>query len=166
MPPGGGQGSRPFCVQDARLQAQDAQARLQEDVALQQRLLTDLRTETTMAVQRESAAIAALDEQLWITDQRLGQRIDELGRRERPTSGARLALGRSEPPAEPISEAADLARRVSGGVSAAAQKITRSVMAEASPRLRSSETLRLGASRRGLHMASQAAEAFASHAYD
>ena len=121
-----------------------------------------------MALNRESAAIAALDEQLWITDQRLGQRIDELHRAgERPKQRQQLLSSLLEETAEPISEAADLARRVSGGVSKAAQQKTRSVMAESSPRLRSSENLRLGSRRGVLGMASQAAEAFASHArYD
>mmetsp|Transcript_6818 Transcript_6818/g.12000 ORF Transcript_6818/g.12000 Transcript_6818/m.12000 type:complete len:427 (+) Transcript_6818:94-1374(+) len=40
--------------------------------------ITDLRTEMTAAFQREAAAVVALDEQVWLTDQRLGQRIDAL----------------------------------------------------------------------------------------
>merc|ERR1712232_851013 len=34
--------------------------------------------EDTRHLKSEAAAIAALDEQLWLTDQRLGQRVDEL----------------------------------------------------------------------------------------
>mmetsp|Transcript_54488 Transcript_54488/g.129898 ORF Transcript_54488/g.129898 Transcript_54488/m.129898 type:complete len:449 (-) Transcript_54488:177-1523(-) len=40
--------------------------------------ITELRAEMTAAFQREAAAVVALDEQVWLTDQRLGQRIDEL----------------------------------------------------------------------------------------
>lgn len=43
-----------------------------------QRLIAELRAETSSAFRSEAAAVAALDEQLWLTDQRLGQRIDEL----------------------------------------------------------------------------------------
>jgi len=57
---------------------EESQTRLSEDImALQQRLMADLRNETTAAFRSEAAAVAALDEQLWLTDQRLGQRIDE-----------------------------------------------------------------------------------------
>eukprot|EP00927_Polykrikos_kofoidii_P056537 TRINITY_DN50636_c0_g1_i1.p1 TRINITY_DN50636_c0_g1~~TRINITY_DN50636_c0_g1_i1.p1 ORF type:complete len:646 (-),score=121.60 TRINITY_DN50636_c0_g1_i1:103-2040(-) len=56
-----------------------SQARLNEDIAAcQQRLFSELRAETTAAFRNEAAAVAALDEQLWLTDQRLGQRIDEI----------------------------------------------------------------------------------------
>jgi len=41
------------------------------------------RGEITTAFKSEAAAVAALDEQLWLTDQRLGQRIDELVRSHR-----------------------------------------------------------------------------------
>merc|ERR1719478_936288 len=52
---------------------------LQADlVAVAKRLVAELRAETTAAFRSEAAAVAALDEQLWLTDQRLGQRIDEL----------------------------------------------------------------------------------------
>ncbi|CAE7873567.1 unnamed protein product [Symbiodinium microadriaticum] len=84
---------RQECHQDAQSCVQEAQVRLSEDVvALQQRLVAELRAETTTALNRESAALAALDEQLWITDQRLGQRIDELAQsrlRERSASGVK-----------------------------------------------------------------------------
>jgi len=60
-------------------QIEEAWARTAEEFAsLQERLIKELRSEMTAAFAREDAAIAALDEQLWITDQRLGQRIDEL----------------------------------------------------------------------------------------
>jgi hypothetical protein len=49
-----------------------------ELLATLQRGVADLRAETTAAFRSESAAISGLDEQLWLTDQRLGQRIDEL----------------------------------------------------------------------------------------
>lgn len=47
------------------------------------RLMTELRAETSSAFRSEAAAVAALDEQLWLTDQRLGQRIDELAHSHR-----------------------------------------------------------------------------------
>lgn len=56
-----------------------------EVVAIQRRLVSELRAETTAAFRSEAAAVAALDEQLWLTDQRLGQRIDELARAHRDT---------------------------------------------------------------------------------
>jgi len=56
-----------------------------EAVAIQRRLVSELRAETTAAFRSEAAAVAALDEQLWLTDQRLGQRIDELARAHRDT---------------------------------------------------------------------------------
>mmetsp|Transcript_94921 Transcript_94921/g.178580 ORF Transcript_94921/g.178580 Transcript_94921/m.178580 type:complete len:446 (-) Transcript_94921:43-1380(-) len=63
---------------------EESQTRLSEDImALQQRLMADLRNETTAAFRSEAAAVAALDEQLWLTDQRLGQRIDELAHSQR-----------------------------------------------------------------------------------
>lgn len=63
---------------------EESQTRLSEDIlALQQRLMTELRNETTAAFRSEAAAVAALDEQLWLTDQRLGQRIDELAHAQR-----------------------------------------------------------------------------------
>merc|ERR1712176_1005515 len=45
---------------------------------MQQRLMTELRAETSIMLKNEASAVAVLDEQLWLTDQRLGQRIDEL----------------------------------------------------------------------------------------
>jgi hypothetical protein len=55
-----------------------------QDIAMQQqRLVSELRGEITTAFKSEAAAVAALDEQLWLTDQRLGQRIDELVRSHR-----------------------------------------------------------------------------------
>lgn len=67
------------CRQTTKGHVEELQARVGEDIAsLQQRLMMQLRAEVAGAIGRESAAIAALDEQLWITDQRLGQRIDEL----------------------------------------------------------------------------------------
>lgn len=42
------------------------------------KLSAELRSETRALLKSEQNAIAALDEQLWLTDQRLGQRVDEL----------------------------------------------------------------------------------------
>merc|ERR1719428_265395 len=52
--------------------------------------------ESRLARKNEAAAMAALDEQLWLTDQRLSQRIDEV------THAQRLVLGsRTSPRAAP-----------------------------------------------------------------
>lgn len=62
-----------------RSQITEAQVCLGEELAnVQQRLIADLKAETTRGINRVNSSIAALDEQLWITDQRLGQRIDDL----------------------------------------------------------------------------------------
>eukprot|EP00439_Symbiodinium_sp_Y106_P085648 s218_g29.t1 len=143
---------RQECHQDAKSCVQEAQVRLSEDVvALQQRLVAELRAETTAALNRESAALAALDEQLWITDQRLGQRIDELAQsrlRERSASGVKggrlLSSILTETfedsdrtQAEPVTpeassrRAATAAQRISGGVLAAAQRAAKSLLEEA-----------------------------------
>lgn len=67
-----------YC-QEMQNQLEGTRALLGEDLAtLQQRLVSELRAETIAAISRESAAIASLDEQLWISDQRLSRRIDEL----------------------------------------------------------------------------------------
>ncbi|CAE7897851.1 unnamed protein product [Symbiodinium sp. KB8] len=136
-------------LQDAQSCVQEAQVRLSEDVvALQQRLVAELRAETTTALNRESAALAALDEQLWITDQRLGQRIDELAQsrlRERSASGVKggrlLSSILTETfedsdrtQAEPVTPEASsrrAAQRISGGVLAAAQRAAKSLLEEA-----------------------------------
>merc|ERR1712118_104193 len=58
---------------------QSLRSELIQDIAKQQqRLVSELRGEITTAFKSEAAAIAALDEQLWLTDQRLGQRIDDV----------------------------------------------------------------------------------------
>lgn len=46
--------------------------------ATSRRLGAELRGELKATVKQEQTTIAALDEQLWLTDQRLGQRIDEI----------------------------------------------------------------------------------------
>jgi len=136
---------RKECHEDAKGYFQDVQVRLSDDlVAMQQRLVSDLRAETTLALNRESAAIAALDEQLWITDQRLGQRIDDLEQvrvRERGSAknGRVLSSILSETLEETrnmemeptTNEAADRrAKRVSKSVLADAQMAARSMMEE------------------------------------
>ncbi|CAK9020843.1 unnamed protein product, partial [Durusdinium trenchii] len=138
---------RKDCQEDAKSYFQDLETRLGNDVAaLEQRLISELREEATLALNRESAAIAALDEQLWITDQRLGQRIDELAStrvRERGSAkngrvlssilSETLEDARQEMPlVEPTTqEAADYrAKRVTGSVFAAAQKAAKSMIEE------------------------------------
>lgn len=134
---------RKECHEDAKGYFQDVQARLSDDlVATQQRLVSDLRAETTLALNRESAAIAALDEQLWITDQRLGQRIDDLEQvRVRERGSAKNGRVLSSILSETLEETRDLemepttteaadrrAKRVSKGVLADAQLAARSMM--------------------------------------
>eukprot|EP00929_Paragymnodinium_shiwhaense_P025853 TRINITY_DN1553_c0_g5_i1.p1 TRINITY_DN1553_c0_g5~~TRINITY_DN1553_c0_g5_i1.p1 ORF type:complete len:369 (+),score=115.15 TRINITY_DN1553_c0_g5_i1:88-1194(+) len=54
-------------------------SKLTEELTLkQERVCTELRSEFQTALRSEVASIMALDEQLWLTDQRLSQRIDEL----------------------------------------------------------------------------------------
>jgi len=50
----------------------------QELTAAQKKTSSELRLELRSSLRSEAAAVAALDEQLWLTDQRLGQRIEEL----------------------------------------------------------------------------------------
>mmetsp|Transcript_52298 Transcript_52298/g.124771 ORF Transcript_52298/g.124771 Transcript_52298/m.124771 type:complete len:1039 (+) Transcript_52298:111-3227(+) len=50
----------------------------QDIQAAQKKVASELRLELRSALRSEAAAVAALDEQLWLTDQRLGQRIEEL----------------------------------------------------------------------------------------
>lgn len=105
-------------------------AEVREEMAqLQRRLGLELRAETRAFLKTEQNAIAALDEQLWLTDQRLGQRIDELvqaaGRGERiaAVAGAAEQAGRggmsssSAPRADLRSEKDSLERRCNGGLS-------------------------------------------------
>merc|ERR1740123_2192244 len=55
------------------------QAKVPEELAdLQRRMLQEVRGEVRAMISNERHAIAAIDEQLWLTDQRLGQRIDEI----------------------------------------------------------------------------------------
>merc|ERR1712083_655553 len=40
--------------------------------------MAEMRAETAIMLRNEASAVAVLDEQLWLTDQRLGQRIDDI----------------------------------------------------------------------------------------
>lgn len=72
------------------------QAALQKEIEAQQkRLVTDLRAEMKSGLRDDTSDLVALDEQLWSTDQRLGQRIDELAHR---ISLALERLGLEHPP--------------------------------------------------------------------
>jgi len=69
------------------------QSSLEQDAtALQQKGAAELRVEVRTAIRNEAAAVAALDEQLWLTDQRLSRRIDDL-----EANSSRKPLG-SPPP--------------------------------------------------------------------
>lgn len=71
-------------LQELRGAFEEAQRTLSSELLKhQQRLVSELRAETSTAFRSEAAAVAALDEQLWLTDQRLGQRIDELAHSHR-----------------------------------------------------------------------------------
>lgn len=60
-------------------EAEGLRSGLQDELAsLQRQLGAELRAEARALLKQEQHSIAALDEQLWLTDQRLGQRIDEL----------------------------------------------------------------------------------------
>jgi len=56
----------------------DSQVRFGEDLtALQNKILVAVRSEMTAAFRSEAAAVTALDEQVWLKDQQLRQRIDQ-----------------------------------------------------------------------------------------
>jgi len=55
-----------------------SQRYIEEVTAAQKKTTAELRLELRSSLRSEAAAVAALDEQLWLTDQRLGQRIEEL----------------------------------------------------------------------------------------
>lgn len=87
-------------LEESRRQLSESQAHLGKELAaLQDQSLAELRAETTAAFRSEAAAVAALDEQLWLTDQRLGQRLDELARAhaQPAASSCRPSSGRSSP---------------------------------------------------------------------
>lgn len=83
---------------ELRTQMEALQTQLSEQcIGMQQKVIAELRAETTAAFKSEAAAVAALDEQLWLTDQRLGQRIDELAHlhvRERAAIAERIAIAK------------------------------------------------------------------------
>lgn len=85
-------------AREIRTQIEALQTQLSEQcIGMQQKLIAELRAETTAAFKSEAAAVAALDEQLWLTDQRLGQRIDELAHlhvRERAAIAERIAIAK------------------------------------------------------------------------
>jgi len=61
----------------------------EELLSINRKLGAELRAEARSLFKQEQNSIAALDEQLWLTDQRLGQRIDELV--QAASRGERLA---------------------------------------------------------------------------
>lgn len=71
-------------LEDMQCLFEKANRRLGDDLlAHQQRLISELRSETNMAFKSEAASVTALDEQMWLTDQRLGQRIDKVDQQTR-----------------------------------------------------------------------------------
>jgi len=96
------------------------QALLDKEVASQRKSMNDLNADVRLAMKGEDAAVVKLDEQLWLTDQRLGQRLDELDQRianmvgvleEREEKGQRtdVGAGPSSPPAPAYATTAALA---------------------------------------------------------
>eukprot|EP00930_Biecheleria_cincta_P039661 TRINITY_DN27247_c0_g1_i1.p1 TRINITY_DN27247_c0_g1~~TRINITY_DN27247_c0_g1_i1.p1 ORF type:complete len:894 (+),score=185.94 TRINITY_DN27247_c0_g1_i1:48-2684(+) len=76
------------------------QSSLEQDVAaLQRKGAAELRVEVRTAIRNEAAAVAALDEQLWLTDQRLGGRIDEMEQTIMSGSATSPPTGSTPPPA-------------------------------------------------------------------
>lgn len=66
-------------VREGRDEVESWQGNFREEVeTLQRKLAADIRGEVRALLKTDQNAIAMLDEQLWLTDQRLGQRIDEL----------------------------------------------------------------------------------------
>lgn len=96
----------------------------EELAALQRRLAAEMRAEIRSSLKSEQSAIAAIDEQLWLTDQRLGQRIDEVAHAQERSavmvqvneSRGLLTKGRTSPPPTPSTPPAKLANSVSSDV--------------------------------------------------
>lgn len=144
----------------------NSQFNLKEElVTLQKRLVAELRAETTAAFRSESASVAALDEQLWLTDQRLGQRIDELAHAHQECvtvverrAGKERAIGVPELSGIPTHERA--LRTVESIVDRTSLSSPRSVAT-------ASEVVANGGSRHlsngGVTMAREAAETLAEH---
>lgn len=95
---------------------------LQQEVGLQhKRMAAELRIEMRTALRSEGAAVAALDEQLWLSDQRLGQRIDELAQLVANSCDQQQSQPLRPPGAPPSAEeaaAADAAVSAEGSVQA------------------------------------------------
>eukprot|EP00927_Polykrikos_kofoidii_P077118 TRINITY_DN7409_c0_g1_i1.p1 TRINITY_DN7409_c0_g1~~TRINITY_DN7409_c0_g1_i1.p1 ORF type:complete len:1487 (-),score=348.93 TRINITY_DN7409_c0_g1_i1:36-4496(-) len=69
------------CQRDILMRVEASQTELEREIsAAQKRAVGELRVEVRTALRNEAATVAALDEQVWLTDQRLGQRIDEVAR--------------------------------------------------------------------------------------
>lgn len=166
------------CLHDTERRLDEARKRLREDfelwqgsleqdvAALQRKGAAELRVEVRTAIRNEAAAVAALDEQLWLTDQRLGGRINEL--EQTIMSGGAISpppAGSTPPPAHlrapavmrpstPCRESALHRQRPRTIASAFAARAADSV-SEASSDTADPQTVQSGAER----MASAAAEA-------
>lgn len=71
-----------------------------EDFAAEQRRsVAELRLESRAGIRSEASSLAALDEQLWLTDERLGRRIDELTSRFLPSQASSMAVAVGAAPA-------------------------------------------------------------------
>lgn len=72
-------------IRDLQSMQQEVARELEKlpDMEVYKRELRDAIIQDTRHLKSEAAAIAALDEQLWLTDQRLGQRIDQLAHSHR-----------------------------------------------------------------------------------
>eukprot|EP00933_Yihiella_yeosuensis_P029011 TRINITY_DN22750_c0_g1_i1.p1 TRINITY_DN22750_c0_g1~~TRINITY_DN22750_c0_g1_i1.p1 ORF type:complete len:1048 (+),score=226.39 TRINITY_DN22750_c0_g1_i1:382-3144(+) len=95
---------------------QKTRSTVEQDMStLQRRASAELRIEVRTAIRNEAAAVAALDEQLWLTDQRLSQRIDEVekmassSRSSPPRKAAQVVMK----PTTPVRYASGAARGLS-----------------------------------------------------
>lgn len=71
--------SRISDLEERQLMFEKAQRRMGDDLLAQQEsLIRDIRAETSAAFHSKAEALNALDEQMWQTDKRLGQRIDQV----------------------------------------------------------------------------------------
>lgn len=77
---------------DLSSEVQENKERIREELLAGQRKLTGEVREARSLFKEEQNAIAALDEQLWLTDQRLGQRIDEILQAQRGSNRLTAAM--------------------------------------------------------------------------
>ena len=130
----------------------EGRERIREELLASQRKLTGEVREARSLFKEEQNAIAALDEQLWLTDQRLGQRIDEILQAQR---GNRLAAAMADEAVasmEPIAIAESTGFRPSQAMARRVPCLLEKPAGQGCPRLLPTNTSN-----------TEAAEAFAAH---